>query len=85
MVDFEKLLSPEAKERLEHERRRVKEFANYDLKELITMTKHYLTNCSLKQSDHYDGVLQNIVVPELLKRLELLTWHAPTEHADKQP
>jgi len=76
MVDFYKALSPEARERVDRNRKRQKEIADMTLKDFIETIKYNYKNCGVisnkyKEGDPvYDAEMHYWLIPEMIKRLE---------------
>lgn len=80
MVDFKKMLSPEAKERIARHEKIVAEFRSMPLTDLVSDARHYLDNSQapsygdgrpmLKGTPVYDATMFYVIIPELLRRLE---------------
>ena len=78
MVDFLKMLSPEARARVESQRRNferdVAEFRAMSTEDLCERTEYYLKHCEFPKrwqpgDPVYDGAIAHVILPELLRRL----------------
>lgn len=73
-IDFKKLLSPEARERLARHKRQVEHFASMTKEELVNRAEYYISNCAPTKHQKcecvYDAVVWHVIIPELIKRLK---------------
>lgn len=78
MVDFFKHMSPEARARIEANRRNfekdVAEFQAMPSEQLCERVEYFMKNCEFPHRFQpgepvYDGVIAHVVIPELLRRI----------------
>lgn len=74
MIDFRKLLTPEARDRLDKHKGQVARFGAMSDQELQERAQYFLDNCATPKwrpgDPVYDAVVWHVILPELIRRLK---------------